>query len=276
MNIKSIHSVLSVIQIHPLLLILLLLSYFFGLFIEMAALFLLIFIHECGHLTVAKYFQWEVTRLVIWPFGGVMETKDFYNRPTHEELWVTIAGPIQHIWIYGLIHLLSFTSIPDYYLDQFIWMNTILLVFNLLPILPLDGGRFLFFMISHWLPFHRSILLSTSFSIFMIFVANGILLVNGWVSPPLIVLSTILWLDNWFTYKRHYLYLMKHMLARYMYPNVERNKIHKLEFPIQTSLQEMMKRFRKNHYHFIQIENQGLLSEDDYLSLLFSAAPPKS
>lgn len=110
----------------------------------------------------------------------------------------------------------------------------------------------------------------------MIIVANGILLVNGWVSPPLIVLSSILWLDNWFTYRRHHLYLMKHMFARYMYPTVNRNKIHKLEFPIQTSLQEMMKRFKKNHYHFIQIENRALLSEDDYLSLLFSAVPPKS
>lgn len=38
----------------------------------------------------------------------------------------------------------------------------------------------------------------------------------------------------------------------------------------------MMKRFKKNHYHFIQIENRALLSEDDYLSLLFSAVPPKS
>lgn len=263
----------SVIQIHPLLLCLLLVSYLFGLFVEMICLFLLIFIHECGHLIAARYFGWEIKRLVIWPFGGVMETEDFYNRPTKEELIVTLAGPLQHIWVFGVIELLTYTTFPTVYLDQLFWLNTMLLLFNILPILPLDGGRFLFLCIGHWLPFYRSLLVTSIFSLVVIPITNGILFINGWVSPPLLILSIILWFDNWFTYRNLHLLLMKHMLARYMHHPVDRNNIHFLYVSAHTTFQEMMKQFRKNRYHMIQINRQSVLTEDDYLQLLFSRQP---
>ena len=66
---------------------------------------------------------------------------------------------------------------------------------------------------------------------------------------------------------------MKHMLARYMHHPVDRNNIHFLYVSAHTTFQEMMKQFRKNRYHMIQINRQSVLTEDDYLQLLFSRQP---
>ncbi len=82
---------------------------------------------------------------MVWPFGGVMETDDFYNRPSKEEFWVVIAGPLQHIWIYIVLLVMDGYHVEHVFLDQLWIVNTVILLFNLLPVLPLDGGKNIIF-----------------------------------------------------------------------------------------------------------------------------------
>ncbi|MGM8214241.1 M50 family metallopeptidase [Bacillaceae bacterium W0354] len=261
----------NLIQLHPLMLLFMVLSYFLGLFTELLSFFIIITIHELGHLVAAKYYNWNISRLVIWPFGGVMETEDYYNRPSREELIVTLAGPFQHLWIYLCIYLLKTSSFESLFIEQLLFANTVILLFNLLPILPLDGGRIIFLIISKFSSFHHSIAWMSMLSIALIATANIAMYIYGWYGIHFTFLSIFLILDNWLTWKNKHVFLLKHLLARYFMSNIERSNINVLRTSPDTLVSELVKQFKKECYHYIYLgDKQYPISEDDCLKALFT------
>src|SRR4051794_7603514 len=131
----------------------------------------IIFIHEMGHAVAASFFSWRIKKISLLPFGGVAEMDEHGNRPLKEEAIVTIAGPLQHVWMMGLAYVLyqlSWVS-PDLY-GQFIEFNVMVLVFNLLPIWPLDGGKLVYLWRSQNEAFpvaHRKTLWISAFSLIL-------------------------------------------------------------------------------------------------------------
>ena len=107
----------------------------------------LIIFHELGHFLTALLFNWKFDKIYIYPLGGVTLFKDRVNKPFIEELLVTIMGPIFQIILTIIL--------VNIYEDIIIYSNT-LLVFNLLPITPLDGGRLTEIIMSCFLPFKKS------------------------------------------------------------------------------------------------------------------------
>ncbi len=100
------------------------------------ALFLVI-IHEFCHYTIAYYYHYEIDKIEILPFGAFLSLNDIYAHSILEELCVILAGPCSHLFIYFLILLLPLSIYRDYLM----FINKLILFFNLLPIYPLDGGR---------------------------------------------------------------------------------------------------------------------------------------
>lgn len=263
-------------QLHPLLLLMMIFSYFLGLFTQLICFFVIITIHELGHFVAAKYFKWNVSRIVIWPFGGVMETEEFFNRPNREEFIVAIAGPIQHLWIYVVLYFAKFTTLSSLIIDQLWFANTVILLFNLLPILPLDGGRIIFLIISKFSSFHHSIAWMSFFSIVMITALNILLLLfTDLYGIHFTFLSVFLILDNWLTWKNKHIFLLKHLLARYFVANTERSNITILKTSPSTKVSELVKRFKKECYHYVYIGDKPYpISEDDCLKALFTNNDP--
>jgi len=108
-------------------------------------LFMSIFFHELGHAWSAKWFKLPTERIHMFLFGGMAELKYRPVRPAHES-WIAIAGPVTSIALAGVFYLLAaaFAEIsrPTYHVFQYsALMNTLLAVFNVVPIFPLDGGR---------------------------------------------------------------------------------------------------------------------------------------
>lgn len=118
-------------------------------FVHILMLFLILFVHEMGHAAAAHYYRWRIKAISILPFGGAMETEEHGNRPLKEDLIVTLAGPIQHLWLL-LLALLSnkMGLVPDDLFRIFLYLNIGVLFFNLLPIWPLDGGKLLLLSLS--------------------------------------------------------------------------------------------------------------------------------
>lgn len=108
-------------------------------------IFLLMFIHEMGHIAVAKLFKHKVHKIIVYPFG-FSATIEHFNYIQSKELFLIIIGGIGFHFIYPFI----FKILYDYDLISYVYyqymnqMNTSILLFNLLPIYPLDGGRLLF------------------------------------------------------------------------------------------------------------------------------------
>jgi Zn-dependent protease/CBS domain-containing protein len=102
--------------------------------------------HECGHTAVSLMLRMPVKRIVIFLLGGVSEIEREPERP-RDEFLVAAAGPLVSVAITGGALLVYESLDPHTMVGVLVlllfWSNLIVVVFNLLPGLPLDGGRLL-------------------------------------------------------------------------------------------------------------------------------------
>jgi Zn-dependent protease len=117
---------------------------------EAVGLFAIVLTHEFGHALATRSVGGKADTIILWPFGGIA----FVNAPRRPlaTLWAIVAGPLVNVILlpifWGLTHLamahqasLNLNVIKFLYAMQI--MNIVLLVFNILPIYPLDGGQIL-------------------------------------------------------------------------------------------------------------------------------------
>ena len=116
-----------------------------------AIVFSSIVVHELGHATVARRRGLVVRDIVLLPIGGASEIEGL-DDDAGRELGVAIAGPLTSIGVAvvggaailagrGSLGSPSLTGGPI--ADRVVWLNVMLAAFNLLPALPMDGGRVL-------------------------------------------------------------------------------------------------------------------------------------
>jgi Zn-dependent protease len=130
------------------------------LMVYIVALFSCIVLHELGHALMARFFGIGTESITLYPIGGVARLQRMSDRP-FEEICIALAGPAVTLAIVGLLTplalLATFTASmhgqalslsgmgPAAMIGQFGWLlwlaNLFLLLFNLLPCFPMDGGR---------------------------------------------------------------------------------------------------------------------------------------
>jgi Zn-dependent protease/CBS domain-containing protein len=102
--------------------------------------------HELGHTAVSLRLGHPVKRVIIFLLGGVSEIEREPDRPRAEFL-IAAAGPLVSAVLAGLFalaaHHLGANTMLGVLTQLLFWGNAIVVVFNLLPGLPLDGGRLL-------------------------------------------------------------------------------------------------------------------------------------
>ncbi|MGD0273148.1 MAG: site-2 protease family protein [Gaiellaceae bacterium] len=105
-----------------------------------------ILLHELGHSIVARRNGMEIEGITLWLFGGVAQFKEMFRSPG-SEFRIGIAGPAVSFVLGAIFVGLAFLPIGSTPVTgTLFWLgyiNLFLLVFNLLPALPLDGGRVL-------------------------------------------------------------------------------------------------------------------------------------
>ena len=103
-------------------------------------------LHELGHALVARREGVEIEGITLWLFGGVAKFKGMFPS-AGAEFRIAVAGPLVSLAI-GVVFVLSaaLMGLPeavDGVVGYLGYINLVLLVFNLIPALPLDGGRVL-------------------------------------------------------------------------------------------------------------------------------------
>src|SRR5271168_1026528 len=119
--------------------------------LEFLSLFAIVLIHEFGHQLACRSVGGKTHDIVLWFLGGVA-----YVSPPQRpgaQLWSIAAGPLVNVILipilYGLVSVSShfewYNTNPDLYdlIHNVWWINIGLLIFNMMPVYPLDGGQIL-------------------------------------------------------------------------------------------------------------------------------------
>ena len=105
-----------------------------------------VLVHELSHSVVARAFGLPVRRILLYPLGGFSEIEREPPTPGREFL-VSAAGPALSLVLaaigFGLGRLFHPVGVPGVLLSQLVVANLLVGIFNMLPGLPLDGGRML-------------------------------------------------------------------------------------------------------------------------------------
>src|SRR5437764_684376 len=117
--------------------------------LEYLSLFFIVMLHEFGHALACRQVGGRANEIVLWPLGGIA----FVSPPPRPAawLWSIAAGPLVNLLLVPVTvaaWLLARTRPDtgpdvDRFLEVALLMNLALLIFNLLPIYPLDGGQIL-------------------------------------------------------------------------------------------------------------------------------------
>jgi len=99
-------------------------------------IFTSLLIHECGHIAAAKWTGLKMTSCTILPYGGEIKIKELPFAPPHHQWLIAIAGPLATASLYLAAQPFQFPG--QAFFNE---VQLTILVLNLLPILPLDGGQ---------------------------------------------------------------------------------------------------------------------------------------
>jgi Zn-dependent protease len=138
------------------------------------ALFLCVTLHELGHSVVAQHFGIPVRQIILLPLGGVALISRNPDRPVHE-LLIAVAGPLVNVGIAAVLLPLAGAALAATGFDGrglvdgiisspslaafVVWLlaaNVTLVLFNLIPAFPLDGGRMLRALLAMRMDFPRA------------------------------------------------------------------------------------------------------------------------
>ena len=156
-------NILNKIYLHPLFLLTLFIFVSIGYFRFITYFMVLIIVHELGHIIISLIFKWNIDKIIILPFGGLTKYNEIINRPLIEEFLIAIAGIIFQIIFYLLVR-----SYIDYKYLSFI--NYFIIIFNLIPIYPLDGAKVLNIFFNKITSYKKSLLFTVIISYVFIII----------------------------------------------------------------------------------------------------------
>lgn len=124
--------------------VIVLLSFLAGYFEYTFLTIIIIIVHEMGHFLTGYFLKLKVKEISLFMFGGVTIFDEDLNLNIFKELLVVVMGPVVQMLFYMLVYYFytkGFVNVNT--MKKVSTINLILLEFNLLPILPLDGAKIL-------------------------------------------------------------------------------------------------------------------------------------
>ncbi len=238
-------------------------------------LFTVVFIHEMGHAAAAAYYKWRIKSIVILPFGGALETEEYGNRSLKEELHVILAGPLQHIWLFGGAYLLYMAGLVDEHsFRTFAYVNGAVCLFNLVPAWPLDGGKLLFLLLSlrsTFLESHKQVL---QWSMGMVFAALPVLLLLGSFNLNLFIILVFILFSVVMEWRQKQYAFIRFLLERHHGKSGHLLRLKPITVDESEKVHDILQLFQKGYKHPVIVmkdgKEKGKLDENELLHAYFT------
>ena len=228
-----------------------------GYYLNLIVFTSLILIHELGHYIIAKILKFKVQKIIIYPYGGITKLDDLINKNINKELLISISGILFQIIYYYIITILYKNGyIRNYTINLFTMYNKQIIIFNLLPIYPLDGSKIFNLLLNKFINYNTSNKITIMISIMTIIIIIS-LDIYKYNYSNIMILSILINYIYKFYKKLKYLY-NKFLLERYIY-NIKYNNI---------KIINNYNKLYKDKTHIIKI-NDNYIKEDIFLKKYF-------
>lgn len=199
-------------------------------------------------------FKYIIDKIIIYPFGGLTKYNALLNSSIYKEIIILLFGPLFQIIFYFIILILykkGFVNINVF--NIFYNININLLFFNLLPILPLDGGKLMNLIFDIILPYKISHIISIIISIIILIIFITINFSIFYLLLAVILVKSII---N--EILNHKIKFDKFLIERYIY------KLNLKEGNIINKISEVKRGIK----HKIKVKEK-IYNEKEYLNILF-------
>ena len=234
--------ILSKIKINNLTYLFLILCTLCGYLKNIAIIFFICIWHECGHIFFLRLFNYEIAEIELAPFGGITKTNKRINSSINKEIVINLGGILNQLILYLIILLLkNHLNIITY--NLFIFYNFTILIFNILPIISLDGNNIAHLLLekifSYNLSYKINYIISSISLIIFLFINYQYNIDNYFIIIFLFVKSIV--------YIRNYKQLKnKFLLERYI-NDFEYKKINNKTKSIKHLKKEVKHYFKENN-----------------------------
>lgn len=226
-----------------------------GNFLNLIIFTSLILVHELGHYFACLITNVNVKKIIIYPYGGLTKIEDIIDIDFNKELFISIMGIVmQSIYFIFVYFLYKNNLVREYTFKIFNNYHYSMLIFNLLPIYPLDGSKILNILINKIFNFKLSNILLIIISIINIIIMFLIFKFNySYIMIVGIIINCL------FNYIKNIKYLYnRFLLEKYLYKKTyNKNKI----------INNYNKMYR-NTNHIIK-NNEKYIKEEDFLTKMF-------
>jgi len=173
-----------------------------GVLIFTGALFACVLLHEFGHVYAARAFGIRTPDITLLPIGGVARLEKLPEKPW-QELVVAVAGPMVNVVIAALLLLvvgmpnpldpvlLDFTS-PIGLLQRLMVINIWLVIFNMIPAFPMDGGRVFRALLAMTMPYAKATAIASVLG--QVLAGLGAVIALVWLHPLLFLVAIFIFL----------------------------------------------------------------------------------
>lgn len=207
---------------------------------------LVLLIHELGHIIISIIFKWQIKKIVVLPLGLLLKFSNTLNKPLIEELIIALSGIVFQLIFVFFIH------------NKYIVLSSnIILIFNILPIYPLDGSKVINIILNKITNFKTSYFLTLFISFITIIISIGITIINRSLIFLISFIPLLINLVDLITNQDKL--FIKFLLERYIH-NINFKKIKYID---------NIKNIKRDYYHYIMIDNK-IYEEKNFLKKYFS------
>ncbi len=259
-NMLIIKSILKKVNINPIFFFLAFAAIITGLFKDFLVFSSIILFHELGHILAALYYKWKIKQINFYPFGGYIEFNEILNKPIKEEMMIVISGLISQTLYFLIILVLyniNYISLNIY--ESFKHYHNSILLFNLIPIFPLDGIKIINLILSKFMPYRYAHYVSILISIIFMLIFTFISIVFG-LSMNFVLIVSVLIHQIIREKRNHNILCNKFIFERYLYSlNFDKTKIIN---------EENLKKMYRDYKHVFKTKNE-YITEKKELKKLF-------